>query len=332
MWMRYDLLLSVITVCHDDADLLSQRIPELSAMLENLVSDYEIVIIDNGSRDNSVGILESLTSRLPNLQIFCLPAPIDSDTARLVGMEQAIGDQLVLWDIERDAITAIPDMLAASHDGAEIVLADAGKTARPPQRLLYRLLSHLYIRLMRSITGFDLRSDAPRFRLMSRRTANYVLEHDNAALTYQLLPLLAGFKRTTLNVSPFDAIKPHRASLRRGMNRGLGLLVHSGPAPLRLATLMAIGTAFLSLLYSGYVLVNYLLNPKIAAGWTTLSLQISGLFFMLSIAVALLAEYVLQMGMNQGRKPNAFIAREFRSPDFSRERKLNVLKSVNAEH
>ena len=71
--------------------------------------------------------------------------------------------------------------------------------------------------------------------------------------------------------------------------------------------------AFLNLLYACYVVIIFLLKPTVAAGWTTLSLQLSGMFFLVCLILAVLSEYVGTILGEVRSRPLYFIAQEVNS-------------------
>src|SRR5690554_121813 len=96
----FPVFLSVVYVVRNQAQQLESIIQYASAQLTSLVIDYELIIVDNASDDDSVNVLKSLTgpSGYPNLQVYALTKEVDSDTASWIGLENALGDFIVIID------------------------------------------------------------------------------------------------------------------------------------------------------------------------------------------------------------------------------------------
>ena len=94
------ILLSIVIVIRDNYDILHNLLNRIEDIASSLVSDYEIIIIDNGSSDINSQIFKELTSEkgFPNLQIYKLVSYTDNLTARWVGFENSIGDFVVSFD------------------------------------------------------------------------------------------------------------------------------------------------------------------------------------------------------------------------------------------
>jgi len=102
---------------------------ETTTTILPLASDYELIIIDNTSDDDSVLVLNKLTgeNRFPNLQIFALTKEVDSDTASWVGLENALGDFVAVINPAEDDIGFLPEMLNKAVVGAEVEFAKSEK-------------------------------------------------------------------------------------------------------------------------------------------------------------------------------------------------------------
>ena len=139
----HDTLLSVILVVQEAEATLAGTLARLSALLAGLVSDYEIIVVDNGSADGTVEVLQQAVTEHPNIQVYCLPTAGDRDVALIAGLENAIGDYVVLLDPTLDDPAILPAMLAAAVTGHDIVLA----RARGPAVESGALRRDLYFRL-----------------------------------------------------------------------------------------------------------------------------------------------------------------------------------------
>lgn len=320
---RLDALVSVVLPVRDAHAQIDGVVRELQAVLACEVTDYEIVVVDNRSEDDTLSRLEHLSRSLPNLQVYCLSARVQDDVARIAGVQQAIGDYVVLMDLDDDA-GQIPALLARGVAGHDLVLA-VRADARRRRRGLTRLAARAFLRLYKSLSGYDLDTEAPRFRLMSRRLVNYLLQHEDAHLTYPVLPLLGGFSSARFVYEPSSCGRDRAGrSFRDAVDHAIALVMYTSAAPLRLVTLTCAAAALMSVLYCVYVVVVLLVREQVAEGWTTLSLLLSLQFFLIALAIGLLAEYMVHLLRQTTKRPLFYIAREFRSGHLTREQQLNV--------
>jgi len=316
------VFLSVVVVVRDAAERLAADLRAVHDVLAELCDDHEIVVVDNASRDSSVEVLRTLTREdgIPNLQVFALANQVDPDTAVWVGLDSALGDFVAVYDPCRDDPGALPALLERAVGGADIVSGTA--RSAPDHGLVRRALRATFRFLYLIFHGARFVEDTPAFRLLSRSAVNLVLKHPATSFQARELGQLAGFVRADVVID--TRVAPPQA-LGASLDRGVRLLLSSTRAPLRSVTWLATLAATLNLLYTVYVIVIYFLKEDVTPGWTTLSLQTSGMFLLISLILLVLGEYVLQLAAAVKGAPAWHVAREFKSAIITRSTKLNIV-------
>jgi hypothetical protein len=142
-------------------------------------------------------------------------------------------------------------------------------------------------------------------------------------MTYRHLPATAGFARVNLNYSARPKISQAKR-LGESIDRGMRLLVSTTRAPMRLVTSLSLFGAVANLVYSIYVVAIGLLKTDVAPGWISLSLQQSGMFFLISLVLLVLGEYILHMASLSNEGPLYHVGQEFTSARMTRREKLNI--------
>jgi hypothetical protein len=319
----FPVFLSVVYVVRNQGDELEQLLQSTTGLLSSLVSDHELIIVDNASEDASVALLKNMTGPdgLPNLQVYALTKEVDADTASWVGLENALGDFVAVIDPLTDDIAFLPEMLDKATSGADVVFANNRQKAS--QGLFYRSALAVFLGLYKYFNGIHLAREAPHYRLLSKRIVNFILQHPQPAITYRHLPATGGFARVNLDYSSAPA-SPRPRKLGDSIDRGMRLLTSTTRAPMRLVTSLSLFGAIANLLYSGYVVVIGLFKADVAPGWISLSLQQSGMFFLISLVLLVLGEYILHMASLSNEGPLYHVGQEFTSVRVTRFEKLNI--------
>ncbi len=319
----FPCFLSVVVVFRNQEGSLQDFLIQTTNMIDDIVEDYEIVIVDNASTDQSIAVLQELTGELglANLQVYALTKEVDTDTACWVGIERSLGDFVVVLDPSTEDINFVPSMLSKATEGADVVFAHNNE--RTVQTLPYRAAYSIMHNLYGAFNGVNLLKDAPHFRLLSKKVINFILQHPRPSLTYRHLPATAGFSRAMLRYS-FTPRHPQKKRLRDSIDRGIGLLVSTTRAPMRLVTWLSVFGASANFAYSFYVIAVGIFQPHVAPGWVSLSLQQSGMFFLISMVLLVLGEYILQMATLTNEGPKFHVAQEFTSAKLTRKTKLNI--------
>ncbi len=170
-------------------------ITEVADAIAPLVSDYELIIVDNASSDDSVGTLKRLTSEsgLPNLQVYALTKEVDLATAAWVGLENALGDYVVVINPLLDDIHFVSNMLEHAVTGADVVFAN--NEQKPTENLTYQAAFTAFNGIYKYFNGLDLVKEAPQYRVLSKRVVNFILQHPQPGISYRHLPATGGFAK-----------------------------------------------------------------------------------------------------------------------------------------
>lgn len=319
----FPVFLSVVLVVRNQSAQIEQLITDAAKNINANVSDYELIIVDNASDDGSVSVLKNLTQEdgHPNLQVYALTKVVDADTASWVGLENALGDFVAVIDPLTDDFYFLPEMLDKAVSGVDVVFATNAQKA--PQSLAYQGANAVFNFLYKRFNGVHLANDAPHYRILSKRVINFMLQHPQPAMTYRHLPATGGFSRINLNYSA----KPRALSTKKlwdSIDRGMRLLVSTTRGPMRLVTALCLFGAVANIVYSVYVGAISFLKADVAPGWVSLSLQQSGMFFLLSLVLLVLGEYILNMVSMSNEGPLYYVGQEFTSARMTRHEKLNI--------
>ena len=317
------IFLSVVLVMRNQSVHAEEMLLEVISYVSSLASDYEIIIIDNASDDGSLEVLKTLAGEggLPNLQIYALTKEVNADTASWVGMENALGDFVAIIDPITESVEFLPEMLDKAVSGADVVFAKNQQNF--PQSLAYRVSYAAFNIVYKCFNGIDLANEAPQYRLLSKRVINFILQHPQPALTYRHLPASGGFARINLSYCSSPKFS-HTKRLGESIDRGIGLLVSTTRMPMRIVTSFSLFGAIANIVYSVYVVAVGFLKSDVAPGWISLSLQQSGMFFLLSLVLLVLGEYILHMVSLSNDGPLYHIGQEFTSARMTRREKLNI--------
>src|SRR5690606_492601 len=286
-----------------------------------LRASAEIIVVLNDQRAETVQQIRSLATRLPNVQAYVLKYRVDFETAVMAGMENAIGDWIATIDLATDDPRLLGELFERGlRDGTDVALA-ISRPKRSGSGVLDRLLSSAFHRVFRTLHGFTLAEEAPSTRLLARSVTNSLLQHDSPLIALQTLTAAGGYRKTTMTVSPGTG---RRLPIHQRVRSRWRTLIGINAVPLRLANLFCALGALAAVLYSVYVIVVYLFKDDVMPGWTTVSLLLSAMFFLFSIVLWLLSEYMVMLLDDGARRPQYEIAEEFCSTVQTHRDQLNV--------
>lgn len=324
------VFLSVVLTTHNRSNSIEQELKDLTALMQSSVSDYEIIVVDNASTDDTLSKLKLLTtdSGLPNLQIYALTKEVALDVAFWAGLESSLGDYCCMINPDTDSPDVIPSLLEKAMQGNDVVFGQNDSLSKQP--LTYRLAEHLFDRLFYKFNGIHLTKEAPQLRILSKNVVNFLLQHSQPAQAYRHLPATAGFTKAKVTYH-HKTLNSKSKRLLASIDRGMGLLTSTTQAPMRIVTTLSLFGAGANLIYSMYIVLIGIFKDDVAPGWVSLSLQQSGMFFLLSLVLMVLGEYIINMVNRNSDGPAFYIAQEFTSTKMTRLEKLNLEEELSQD-
>jgi glycosyltransferase involved in cell wall biosynthesis len=288
---RPDILVSAVAVLRSYARFLPAFVAETVGTLEARYANFELVLIDNGSRDETPAVVRDLLTTHRCVRYLRLSRRQKAETAVMAGLDAAIGDFVVTLHPEFDPPADIPALVDRCRAGADVVVGVAPYPSPPGP--LYRMLRWGFYRAARGLFGLDPVRAGGNFRCLSRSAVNALTRVRRRRRFFGQLAAEIGL---TAEEHPYRFLsrggKPPRVNLRRAVRAAASMAVNHSPAPLRLVSVLGLVGSGLSFLYSLYVVGVYLTKPDVMPGWTTLSLQVSGLFVLVFAMLALIGEHL----------------------------------------
>ena len=316
---------SVVLSVRNASAYFADYIARLSTLLEENFDHYEVIIVDDASTDETAAIIEAAQKRYPNITLFCLPKTYDQSIATIAGLDHAIGDIVITLDPNLDQPEIILDLAQEAAKGADIVYALPRDRAE--SRGLYNLAVKAFIKTLARLNRLDLPSAVSSARLFNRSVLNFILKAADRHRILAVAPALSGFRYATL---VYDRESPagrrgHRLARRQALAKAYNLVFAISPRPLRFVTLMTLGICGMTILYAIYAVLYWLFSEDVTPGWTSLSLQISGLFFLISLVLSVMSEYLQQILESTERRPLYFVAKRNYSDVIAYAHDLNVV-------
>lgn len=322
-----DVFPSVVLPVANAASYFAHYLDETVRILAANFDFFEVIVVDDASRDKTVEIVKERQHQLPNVNLFCLPRPHDFAIGTIVGLDHAIGDFVVVLDSRLDQPELIVDLVKEAVKGTDIVYA------LPRDRVknvgLYNRAVNLFLTAFARYASVDLPTAMSSARLFSRAVLNFILKATDRHRIIAVAPALSGYRYTTLVYDRAYPAGPSAGHLswRQAVAKSLDLTFAISSRPLRVVTLFSLSITTITIIYSAYAVLYWLFSNNVAPGWTSLSLQISGLFFLMSLVLAVMSEYLQQILDNTERRPLYYVAQQTNSDVMTYAPNLNVIEA-----
>jgi len=321
------MMLSVVVPCFNEEACLRTLHERLTASATKAAgNDYEIVLVNDGSRDSSWAIMQDLAARDPHLVAINLSRNHGHQLALTAGLDLCRGDIVLVIDADlQDPPELLPDMLnRLRSEGADVVYGV--RKSRAGETPFKRATAHGFYRLLSRATEVDIPLDAGDFRLMTRRALDALLAMPEQARFIRGMVAWIGFKQV-----PFTYDRQERLAgetkypLRKMVRFALDALTGFSSAPLKLASHAGLTLSAGSLLLLVYIIFGWLSGQSIP-GWASLMLVVVILGAVQMFVLALMGEYIGRL-YNEAKRRPLYIVQEIAGQPAERPARLGVIAS-----
>ena len=317
--------ISFVVKTYDDEALIEHFLKELSEFASGNLTDYEILVIDNASKDNTEVILNDIceSKNLPNILFMKLAYKVPSDQVFWAGVENSIGDNVILLDPREDSLKPLDQVIEGIDNGIDLIYVENEQTRK--NSLLYRISSQVFHSIHSFIYGVGIKDDSSSFKSISRTLIN-IISRNNSKYKLSNLSMYSGF--SLLKICYNNDANFREKTIIENIDKGMSLLFATSKLPLRIVSVVCLLIASLNIVYSAYIVLTYLLSENVAEGWTTLSLQSSGMFFLISLVLLSLCEFISNSVSQDSLLNNYVVSKEKISEKSTLKEKLNIEDDV----
>ncbi|OEF10161.1 glycosyltransferase [Aliivibrio logei] len=324
--IKSDTFVSVVLVAKNQTERLIGYIDKLSPYLEHHLNDYEIIIIDQNSKDGLEQELPKSLATHQSIRHIRLSQEESNDVALAAGLENAIGDFVINLNIENDDVKVVLPLIERALSGNDIIVCTSDKVTS----YLYKKIKMISTGLLKSI-GYTLPNDSTGTFCFSRRAVNAITESGRYYCKLHMRMANIGY-----TLDPFDANEytnpKKKKNIIPGITETLHHMVFNSTKPLRWMSFLGIMGSILAMIFSIYSLLVHLINDTVASGWTTTILFISMLFAILFTMLSFFGEYLARLLNDRSEHKDYNVVYEKNSSVMLNEDRSNVLfTSVNNE-
>jgi len=325
-FLSADSLITIATITQNDQKTIKNFIIQVHVTISSLFKHFEILIIDNGSSDQTTKIIKDLQTKIPNIRLAILSRKFDSDGAYLAVLEDSLGDYTIILDVNLDPPTLIKRLLDKISHGYDAVIANArtNPLRNPISKISQILLDRIFIKVF--AVPFELQplytGAFSRSAIHAMAKSGYKKWHAKYTNTF------IGFHKITLKYTQKKSNRKQPSTLIGYLYQALDVLVSHSKFPLRLTSFLGLFASFLSLCFVIYTLCIALYKDKIIEGWITTSLVSGGLFFLLFLILAVLSEYVGRLLTESRKEPVYTIAQELNSSAVNKKSTTKLLNVI----
>lgn len=285
-------LVSVVVPAYNEESVIEMTIDRLIAVMSNLHLPFELICVNDGSRDRTIDQLVKLAQDHDVVKVVDLSRNFGHQIAVSAGIERARGDVVVLIDADlQDPPELIEQFLEKWREGYDVVYAV--RQQRVGESLFKRLTASAFYRILRTLTDVDIPLDTGDFRLMNRNVVDSLLSIRERHRFIRGLVSWVGFKQIGIPyVRAERAAGESKYPLSKMIRFSIEGITSFSFKPLQAATVLGFLGAFIGFVGILVILYLRLFTPLTVQGWTSLMVVVLFMGGIQLLVLGVLGEYI----------------------------------------
>lgn len=301
--------LSIVTPIFNEEENLPELYRRLTAAAQQVSPDYELIFVNDGSRDRSLEIIRSFALLDPHLRFLSFSRNFGHQPAISAGIKYAKGEAIVIIDGDlQDPPELIPALYARYQEGYKVVYAK--RASRKGESFFKKITASVFYRFIKRITNVDIPVDTGDFRLISKEIAQVLNNMAESSKFIRGQIAWMGFKQTFVEFDrderKYGATK---FTLRKMLRFAMDGITSFSNFPLQIATFLGFLFSMVAFLIILYALYAKFVLQEVVTGWTSLIISTMFIGGVQLLCIGVIGEYISRIANDVKKRP-LFIVEE----------------------
>lgn len=302
--------ISIVIPVYNEEEIIKECYKRIKNVIFDYLVDYdcETIFINDGSKDNTLKILELIAKKDENIKIISFSRNFGHQCAVTAGLKETTGDAVVIIDADmQDPPELIKDMIKLWEEGNEVIYAKRKK--RKGESLFKLFTAKAFYKMLNGLSDVEIPKDTGDFRLVDRKVVDVINSLPEHNKFLRGLFSWVGFKQT-----PFEYERQKRYAgktkypFKKMFKLGTDGIISFSNKPLRIIGGLGILTIFISFGVLIYALLSYIFNwNQLTSGWTSLMVAITFFAGVQLSSLWILSEYIARIYDETKKRPEYII-------------------------
>ena len=299
--------ISILVPCYNEEEVINIFYSEIIKIISTLNYEFEILFVNDGSKDNSLYLIKKLNEKDKRIQYLDLSRNYGKEIAMAAGIDYLTGDAMIIIDIDlQDPPELIPKFIKYWEEGFDDVYAQ--RISRSGESFLKKFTSKVYYRLLKNISKIPIQVDTGDYRLLSKKGIEALRKlRESQRYTKGLFSIIGLKKKAILYDRKPRAAGKTKWSYFKLCGLAIDGIVSFTIFPLRVATILGIIIFIFSFCYILYILWTTLCYGNKVAGYPSLIVVILFLGGVQLISLGIIGEYLGRVFNETKNRPLYFI-------------------------
>ena len=284
--------ISCIVPVFNEAEVVTPFLEALSEQLIAITNQFEIIVVDDGSRDGTPDLVEAFRKNNSHVRLISLSRNFGKEAALTAGIDACQGEVALLIDADfQHPLEMIPIFLNYWRHGYDMIYGV--RTDRNGESFFKRKGAQLFYRIMSNSTGIEVPSHAGDFRLMSRKVIKALKNMPERGRFMKGIYAWVGFKSIGIPFEVQDRLAGESGwGYRKLTNLALSGITSFTTLPLRLVGALGLLISFISVFYAFFVIFRTIVLGSALPGWPTVVIAITFIGGIQLLSLGVLGEYI----------------------------------------
>lgn len=298
---------SIVVPVYQSRDVLDVLVERVSQVMTSAGINFEMVLVDDGSKDGSFEKIKELAFRHKFIRGFKLSRNFGQQPALVMGLRQSRGEFVAIIDDDlQDPPEILPKFFQALYNGADVIY---GMRRGRKENFMKKILYAGFYKILSFLANIKIPLHSGDFCAMKRRVVDAMLQFQEANPFLRGIRAWVGFEQVGVE---YERSARHKGesgyTLRKYLNLAITGMLMFSYIPLRIATYLGIFAAVISSLYAIGIITYWLIRPFNVPGYLSLVVIITFLGGVQLISIGIIGEYIARLNDNVRRWPIAIIA------------------------
>lgn len=300
-------LLSVVIPAYNEGAMIHKTAQVISDLLTDNQIHYELIFVNDGSKDNTWAEIEAAHAKNPNIHGICFSRNFGKEGAVFAGLEYAHGDCCAVMDCDlQHPPKALLEMYRLWEQGYEVI--EGVKASRGKESILHKLFVKVFYGMMSSSTGIDM-SRASDFKLLDRKAVDAITALPERHIFFRALSSWVGFKTGYVEFDVQEReIGESKWSFQSLCKYAITNVTSFSAAPMQIVTGCGIVMFLFSLIFGIYSIVKYFMGYSLE-GFTTVILLLLLIGSILMFSLGIIGYYIAKIYEEVKLRPRYIISR-----------------------
>lgn len=266
-------MISIVSPVYRAEKILPILVSEINLVMERIGEDYEIILVDDRSPDNSWEVMKVLSSQNPKIKSIRLSRNFGQHSAIFAGLTKAKGDWVVVMDCDmQDQPKEIAKLYKKALEGYDIVL---GQRENRKDKFLKKLTSKLFYKVFNYLSGANFDNNVANFGIYHQKTIKSILDMGDYVKFFSLFINWIGFKSVSIPIEHGEREEGKSTySVGRLFKQAFNVIISFSDKPLRLFINFGLSISILSFVLGIYYLYLSITHKITQPGFSSLILSI----------------------------------------------------------